>query len=93
MRKVRLIVDPELEKLFPACRPCEISVFRKDGSVRKAENRFRKGDPENPMDRRAISGKFDELTEGVLGREQREGVLEWVYGLERMRTFSWFRWN
>lgn len=93
MTKVRLVVDPELEKLFPACRPCEISVFLKDGSELRSENRFRKGDPENPMDRGAIREKFEALTERVLAKSVREDILEWTYDLERMNEFSCFRWK
>lgn len=93
MRKIRLVVDPELEKLFPACRPCEISVLLKDGSELRSENRFRKGDPENPMDRREICKKFEALTERILEKSVREGVLDWTYNLERMDAFSCFRWK
>lgn len=93
MKKIRLIIDPDLEQLFPACRPCQIWVFLKDGSVLKAENRFRKGDPENPMDRRTISQKFDSLTGRVLEKKCRDDILEWTYDLERMPAFSWFRWR
>ena len=93
MQKIRLVVDPELEKLFPACRPCEISVVLKDGSELRAENRFRKGDPENPMDRGAIAEKFEALTERVFGKNVRDGILDWTYDLERMDAFSCFRWK
>jgi 2-methylcitrate dehydratase PrpD len=88
MTKVKLIFDPELEKLFPACRPCRISVTLKDGTTLTAENRFRKGDPENPMDRASMADKFTELTSPVIGEDVRKRVLDWVYGLDQLKNYK-----
>lgn len=90
MSKVVLVADPELEKLFPECRPCEVTIRLKSGKIMKAENRFRKGDPENPMDRKMISRKFEELTENILSQNERDGILEWVYDVDSMKEFHWF---
>lgn len=88
MSKVELVFDPELEKLFPACRPCFISVTLKDGTVLSAENRFRKGDPENPMDKASMTDKFAELTSQFLGKEERERILDWVYSLDQLNSYK-----
>jgi 2-methylcitrate dehydratase PrpD len=88
MTKVKLIFDPELEKLFPACRPCRISIMLKDGTTLTAENRFRKGDPENPMDRASMADKFTELTSPVIGEDVRKRVLDWVYGLDQLKNYK-----
>ncbi len=88
MSKIELIFDPELDRLFPACRPCGISVTLKDGTVLSAENRFRKGDPENPMDKTSMTDKFTELTSQILEKEERERILNRIYTLDQMRTYK-----
>ncbi len=91
MSKVELVFDPELEKLFPACRPCSISVTLKDGSILSAENRYRKGDPENPMERDSIAEKFTELTSQSISGEERTKILEWIYSLDLMKNYKGFQ--
>lgn len=82
MKKVRLVADPEMDSGFPAARPCRIAVRLKDGRVLVQDNKYRKGDPENPMDTAAMREKFAQLTDGIIGPEQRDRIAEWCLGLE-----------
>jgi len=87
MSRIELIYDPEKEKLFPATRPCSISVTLKDGTLLEAENRFRRGDPENPMSKEDVSDKFYQLTCRYLGKQEGETILALVYDMEKRETY------
>ena len=87
MSKVEMVFDPELEKLFPACRPCVVSITLDDGTIFSAENRFRKGDPENPMDKTSMAAKFTELTSELLSEKERNRILNWTYDLEKLEIY------
>lgn len=84
--KIRLVVDPEMDAGFPAARPCRITVRLNDGRSFSQENKFRKGDPENPMDAAAMQEKFAQLTEASLGDSQRRQILDWCLELEKVST-------
>ena len=88
MSRVELRFDPEIDSKFPKCRPCRITVYLKDGSALTAENFFRKGDPETPMDRAALEDKFEQLTEKHISRDKRECILNWIYSLDGLDTYS-----
>ncbi len=75
--RVELVVDEEMNAGFPAARPCEVSVRLTDGRTLRAANRFRRGDPENPMDTPAMEDKFEQLTAHVLPATQRKHIVEW----------------
>lgn len=82
-KKIRLVVDQEMDAGFPAARPCRIIVRLKDGRVFSQDNKFRKGDPENPMDAAAMQDKFVQLTNESLSPQQRRRITDWCLGLEK----------
>ncbi len=82
MRKIHLVVDPEMDAGFPAARPCRIIVRLKDGRTFSQDNKYRKGDPENPMDAMAMQEKFAQLSSESLTPQQRSRIADWCLGLE-----------
>ncbi|MGE4298763.1 MAG: MmgE/PrpD family protein [Desulfovibrionaceae bacterium] len=84
MGRVRLVVDPEMDAGFPAARPCRITVRLRNGSDLSAANRFRRGDPESPMDTAAMENKFGQLTGHVMDGTQRRRILDWCLGMASM---------
>lgn len=47
--KVKWVMDPEVEKVYPEYYPCTVEVTMKDGSVISSHVDYPKGDPENPV--------------------------------------------
>ncbi len=80
-KKVVLIFDEKMEAGFPASRPCKVDIHLLDGRVFSQENRFRRGDPESPMDVEDMSQKFDQLTSSLLLARQRRNIKQWVLDL------------
>lgn len=81
-KRVKLIFDPKMDAGFPASRPCRVEVHCKDGRVLSQENRFRKGDPENPMDVADMEDKLGQLTGELLSPQQRKNMVAWALDLE-----------
>ena len=65
-RRVSLVFDPEMDAGFPASRPCRVLMRCRDGRVLSRENRFRKGDPETPMDTAATASAMLAYLEGMI---------------------------
>jgi len=77
MSRVTLTRDAEMDAGFPAARPCRVKVTLKSGEVLSADNKFRRGDPENPMTTQDMLAKFDQLTSNILDEGQRKTVTDW----------------
>ncbi|WP_243544143.1 MmgE/PrpD family protein [Pseudodesulfovibrio tunisiensis] len=77
MARVTLTRDEEMNAGFPAARPCRVKVTLKSGEILSADNRFRRGDPENPMNTDDMLDKFAQLTRKVLDDDQRKAVTDW----------------
>ncbi len=81
MMRVKLVQDAEMDAGFPAARPCRVTIRLKDGRSFSADNKFRRGDPENPLDVQGMCAKFTQLTSQVLPESQRKMILDWSLGV------------
>jgi 2-methylcitrate dehydratase PrpD len=84
-RRVTLHFDPEMDAGFPESRPCRVVARCKDGRILSRENRFRKGDPENPMDTPAMEEKLGHLAGALLSPAQRREMSAWCLDLENQK--------
>ena len=57
-RKVRVIEDEGLTQRSPAVRGARVTLYLKDGGVFEATCLYPKGEPENPLTREELEGKF-----------------------------------
>ncbi len=81
-QKVEIIFDEEVDKLFPATRPCIIELTLADGRVLSKKNLYRRGDPEKPLRPAELSSKFRSLTADVLTLEHQAMIENWAYSIE-----------
>jgi 2-methylcitrate dehydratase PrpD len=58
--KVRMVVDPVLDPLFPTQAPARVRILCKDQAAER-EVRFARGDPDNPLGEAALVEKFTTL--------------------------------
>jgi 2-methylcitrate dehydratase len=84
LRKVEVVVDPEIEKVFPALQRVIVNIDTTDGRKLNKQLDYPKGDPRNPLTDREVGEKFAALAEGVLSPGAQSRVKEAIWGLERV---------
>jgi 2-methylcitrate dehydratase PrpD len=82
--KVKVVLDPELEKIYPANRPAIMEILTKDGKKFTERVDFAKGDHRKPMTEEECTAKFLGLTAGVLGEKKAKKAMDIVLDLENL---------
>jgi 2-methylcitrate dehydratase len=88
LRKVDVIADPEIEKVFPALQRVMVTIRRKDGREFSRQLDYPKGDPRNPLSDTEVEEKFAALAEGVLSGRAQQNVKDAVWALEKLGSVS-----
>jgi 2-methylcitrate dehydratase PrpD len=82
-RKVRVSVDPELDRLFPEKTASRVTVHTGRGSF-TASVEYPRGNPENPMSDAQLAEKFLWLAADAIGEGKSRGLMQAVERLEEM---------
>src|SRR5690606_3801310 len=61
MSRIKLELDPELDRRYPDAWAAAVSVELNDGTVREAAVDSPKGDPENPLTEDELRAKFSDM--------------------------------
>src|SRR5208337_4617550 len=88
LRKVEVVGDPEIEKVFPALQRVIVTIRTTDGREFTKQLDYPKGDPRNPLSDREIEEKFDALAAPVMSRTARKRVKETVWKLDELGSVS-----
>jgi len=88
LRKVEVVADPEIEKVFPALQRVVANITTTDGRTLSKQLDFPKGDPRNPLTDQEVEEKFAALAEGVLSTGAQKEVKEAVWNLEKSASVS-----
>ncbi len=88
LRKVEVVGDPEIEKLFPALQRVIVSIRTTSGQEFTRQLDYPKGDPRNPLSDTEIEEKFAALAGGVLSRAAQKKVRAAVWELEKLESVS-----
>jgi len=91
LKKVKIVVDPDLDKLHPGQLPSKIEITMTNGQVYKGEMYHAKGSPKNPFSTHELYEKFRRLATLGIGAERANQILEMTEDLEsikNIRTFS-----
>lgn len=67
--KVKVISDPEIEKVFPALQRVRVEIRTTDGRSLERQLDYPKGDYRNPMTDGEIRAKMEALAEGIAAPE------------------------
>ena len=84
--KIRVVGDPELEKLLsihPA-GPASVEVETRDGKRFSARVNDPRGEPSNPFSKEEVEEKFMNLSAQVVGEREAGEILQAVNNLEAM---------
>lgn len=88
LKKVQVVADPEIEKVFPALQRVIASIETTDGRKLERQLDYPKGDPRNPLTDGELEDKFEALAEPVLSKAARRRALDAVWSLENMDSVS-----
>ena len=88
LKKIEVVADPEIEKVFPALQRVIVNVTTKDGQTFTRQLDYPKGDPRNPITDNEIEEKFAALAEGVLSKSAQKKLKGAIWNLEKIASVS-----
>jgi 2-methylcitrate dehydratase len=88
LRKVEVVADPEIEKVFPALQRVIVNLTTTDGRTLSKQLDFPKGDPRNPLSDAEVEEKFAALAEGVLSDGAQKKLKNAIWNLEKVGSVS-----
>ena len=88
LKKVEVVADPEIEKVFPALQRVMVTITTADGRLLTKQLDYPKGDPRNPLSDAEIEEKFGALAEGVLSAGAQKKLKEAIWNLEKAESVS-----
>src|SRR5437588_4143827 len=88
LKKVEVVADPEIEKVFPALQRVIVNIMTTDGRCLSKQLDYPKGDPRNPLTDMEIEEKFSALAEAVLSKSAQQKVKDAIWNLEKIGAVS-----
>jgi 2-methylcitrate dehydratase len=88
LKKIEVVADPEIEKVFPALQRVIVNITTKDGRTFTTQLDYPKGDPRNPLTDTEIEEKFTALAEGVLSKSAQQKLKDAIWNLEKTGSVS-----
>lgn len=86
--RVKLVIDPELDRQPLDRRGCRLDVITKSGESLSIYTEIAKGDPANPMTLEEVSQKYLLYATPVIGGNAAEELFELVANLEMVESWS-----
>src|SRR5437899_2606506 len=88
LKKVEVVADPEIEKVFPALQRVVVNITATDGRKLSKQLDYPKGDPRNPLSDAEIEEKFRALAEGVLSAKAQGKLIDAIWNLEKCASVT-----
>ena len=88
LKKVEVVADPEIEKVFPALQRVIVNITTVDGRNFTEQLDYPKGDPRNPLSDAEIEEKFAALAEGVLSAAAQRKLKDAIWNLDKLGSVS-----
>jgi 2-methylcitrate dehydratase len=88
LKKVEVVADPEIEKVFPALQRVVVKISTTNGKSFTKQLDYPKGDPRNPLTDREIEEKFSALAQGVLSKIAQRKLKDAIWNLEKINSVS-----
>lgn len=86
MPKIKVVAEPEFEKLFPRLKATEVTVTDNKGNKHTLRVDYPKGDYRDPMSEDELFYKFDSMVLDKMGREKRDRMVELIMNLENVNN-------
>ncbi len=84
MKKMKVSVDPEHDKLYPEGIKNTIIVRLKDGRKFEASSTYPPGHFKNPLDRKGVERKFWDLVSDRVDKDKASKAIELIWDLEKV---------
>jgi 2-methylcitrate dehydratase len=88
LKKVEVVADPEIEKVFPALQRVIVNITSTDGRKFSKQLDYPKGDPRNPLSDAEIEEKFRALAESVLSAKAQAKLIDAIWNLEKCASVT-----
>jgi len=88
LKKVEVVADPEIEKVFPALQRVIVNISTTAGRTFTKQLDYPKGDPRNPLSDAEVEEKFAALAEGVLSPAAQKKLKDAIWNLEKIASVS-----
>jgi 2-methylcitrate dehydratase len=88
LKKVVVVADKEIEKVFPALQRVIVSIRTNDGTEFMTQLDYPKGDPRNPLSDQEVEEKFEALAEPVLSKKGRSRAIGAIWNLEKQGSVT-----
>ena len=88
LKKVEVVADPEIEKVFPALQRVIVNITTVEGRTFSKQLDYPKGDPRNPLTDAEIEEKYAALAEGVLSPKAQKKLKDAIWNLEKIGSVS-----
>jgi len=88
--KVKVVADPEIEKVFPALQRTVVTITTTGGAEHVKQLDYPMGDPRNPLSDEDVERKFDALAEPVISKSGRQKIKDAIWTLETQDSVSDF---
>ena len=88
LRKVEIIADPELNKLYPEKFPSQIEIETKDRKVYRGEMYYAKGSRQNPFSDEEVREKFRTLALPKMPKDKVEEIISTIENLESVENIG-----
>ena len=85
-KRVEVVVDPDIDKLYPKRYPNRVEVILKNGRRLEMRIDFPKGSVEQPMSFDEVAAKFRSLTGHAVMPDRAERIIDTVGRLERLEN-------
>src|SRR3974390_3320118 len=88
LKKVEVVADPEIERVFPALQRVIVTITTNDGRSFTKQLDYPKGDPRNPLSDAEIEEKFAALADGVLSKTAQAKLKDAIWNLEKIGSVT-----
>ena len=82
--KIKITVDPELDKLYPDARPSEVNIITTDGRTFNRRVLEPLGSVRNQLSSDALMAKYLSLAEPIVGAQRAKDIADQVANIETM---------
>jgi 2-methylcitrate dehydratase len=88
LKKVEVVADPEIEKVFPKLQRVKVTIKTRDGRELDKQLDYPKGDPRNPLTDGEVEEKFDALAAPLISEASRRRIKDAVWDLENQPSIT-----
>jgi 2-methylcitrate dehydratase len=92
LNKVKVVADPEIEKVFPALQRVIVKITTTDGRTFEKQLDYPTGDPRNPVSDKGIEEKFEALAEPVMDAAARRKLIDAIWNMDKLASVSELMW-